>query len=86
MSANLSPSLQDGYNGAGDAFILEAYAAVPASVTPETVKVMCTKKTKGLLKRAGFLRTRFYQFYAVPVCRDRFERLQLAPAKEAVPA
>ncbi|WP_395734125.1 hypothetical protein [Prosthecobacter sp.] len=81
-----SPSLQDGYNGASDASILEYWAAVPASVTPKTVNVQCTAKTKSLLHRAGFQRCRTHNFYAVPVCRDRFERLQLAPAKVALAA
>lgn len=75
---NATPSLSDGFNGAGDAVALERAAAVPASVTPKTVHVQCTRSTKGLLKRAGLRRTRLMDSYEVRVMRDRFGRLQLA--------
>ena len=86
MNSTPSPSLQDGYHGAADASILEYWAAVPASVTPKTVNVQCTAKTKSLLKRAGWNRTRTFNNYPVAVMRDAFGRLQLAPAKVAVAA
>lgn len=80
MTQPPSPSLQDGFNGASDAMILEYWAACAKSVTPKSVHVPCTAKTKSLLKRAGWTRTRTFNNYPVAVMRDRFGRLQLAPS------
>ena len=45
---------------------------------PVTVEVQATARTKDLLHRAGFRRTRTHAFYAVRVVVDRFNRLQVA--------
>jgi hypothetical protein len=78
-----SPSLLDGFNGAGDARHLEAYAK---SITTQEelragrVMVQCTRATRPLLHRAGWKNTQLMNHYEVNVIRDRFNRLQLAPA------
>ena len=70
----------DGFGGARDAVILENYAGWKAgNKAPATVNVQCVGKTKDLLKRAGFLRTKSGEFYPVKVQHDeKFNRLQLA--------
>ncbi|WP_395739328.1 hypothetical protein [Prosthecobacter sp.] len=77
----LSPSLNDGYNGARDARLLGRAAGPLASgVTPKTVKVICTADSRAMLKRGGHSRPVAGVAYVVRVMRDRFERLQLAAA------
>lgn len=73
-----SPSLQDGFNGARDARLLDTYADDGAFRS--VVHVQCTDRTRDLLKRAGIKRGRAGHFYSVAVMKDRFGRLQLKPA------
>jgi hypothetical protein len=72
-----SPSMQDGFNGAADASILAFWADKTLITISTGVMVQCTKKTRDLLKRAGFSRCRTHDFYPVRVCCDGFGRLQL---------
>ena len=72
-----SPSLADGYRGSADAAIFEKY---DHDVELGVVHVQATFGTKALLKRAGFLRVRPNQHYAVPVRWDAdYSRLQISP-------
>ncbi len=73
----ISPSLKDGFNGAGDASVLERYAQL-FGMAAGKVTVQATRATKALLHRAGLRRVRLMMSYEVPVMRDRFNRLQLA--------
>ena len=78
-----SPSLLDGFNGAGDARRLEAYKSIttPAELRSGRVMVQCTRDTRGMLKRAGWKHTELMNTYEVAVITDRFNRLQLAPTR-----
>ncbi len=79
-----SPSLLDGFHGAGDARHLEAYSksiTTAAELRAGRVMVQCTHATRPLLRRAGWKRTELMHHYEVRVIRDRFERLQLAPVE-----
>lgn len=71
-----SPSLEDGFNGARDAAIFERY-----DYDPEigAAHVQVVSGTKDLLRRAGINKARMGTFRAVPVARDDFGRLQIAP-------
>jgi len=73
MTTTLTAPHPDGFNGARDASILANYDREGG-----VVQVQATKRTKGLLHRAGFQRTRTNAFYAVSVRRDSFNHLQLA--------
>lgn len=75
-----SPSLKDGFNGALDEAILRGAGGSAGYVTPQKMRLICTKRTKPLLHRAGIKRTRMFEAYTVRVQRDRFGRLQLAPS------
>jgi hypothetical protein len=80
-----SPSLMDGFNGARDAMDLEWYAHSLTEfevLRSGFVWVQCTRKTFGLLRRAGIRRKVMMHSYKVAVIRDRFNRLQLAPVVE----
>jgi len=68
--------MQDGFNGARDASLLERYAAILGEVGGK-ITVQCVSATKSLLKRAGIKRTRTHDSYEVAVIRDRFNRWQL---------
>jgi hypothetical protein len=79
-----SPSLLDGFHGAGDARRLESYSksiTTPAELRSGRVMVQCTRDTRGMLKRAGWQHTELMNTYEVRVIIDRFNRLQLAPTK-----
>lgn len=71
-----SPSMGDGFGGAQDAALLERY---DHDEEISCVHVQATFGTRKLLRRAGFSRTYLNRFYAVPVVRDGFGRLQIAP-------
>lgn len=75
-----SPSVADGFGGARDAVILQASAGNTLG-TPSVLYVRCTVRTKDLLHRAGFRRTRMLDSYPVRVMRDGLGRLQLAVVK-----
>lgn len=70
----ITPSKNDGFNGARDAAILER-----CDIEKDIAHVQRTYETKDLLQRAGYKRTRTHQHYPVKVCRDRFDRFQLVP-------
>ena len=73
---DLSPSIADGFNGARDARYLS-----DSDVVSQTVRrVICSKRTRDLLRRAGYARPVFGLPYDVNVVRDRFQRLQIAPS------
>jgi hypothetical protein len=74
---NASPSLNDGFNGARDASLLERYAEC-LGIADGKITVQAVQATKALLHRAGFRRTRTHDSYEVPVMRDRFNRWQIA--------
>jgi hypothetical protein len=79
--SNPSPSLQDGFNGASDAAVLELHDFDPEIMS---VHVQATRRSKSLLKRAGVKRITMHQFYSVRVIKDeKFNRLQLAPLPTA---
>lgn len=73
----ISPSLNDGFNGAGDASLLERYAEL-LGMQAGKVTVQATRATRALLHRAGFRRVRLMNSYEVPVMRDQLNRLQVA--------
>ncbi len=69
-----TPSLHDGYRGAGDAANLEQ-----ADLDDDIAHVQCNYRTKGLLRRAGIPDPVENQHYLVRVITDKFNRLQIAP-------
>lgn len=71
--------LPDGFRGARDESILQSFRDTDEPFPPSMVHVQATERTKDLLHRAGFLRTRSCQYYAVKVHLDRLGRLQLTP-------
>lgn len=80
-----SPSLRDGFHGAGDAATLGRYATLLTTdedLAEGIVVVQATPWTREMLHRAGILRVRTFDSYRVSVVRDRFNRLQLAAVKE----
>lgn len=73
----------DGFGGARDASILEAYSGWKCGVSdtpaPTSVEVQAVARTRDLLKRAGFKRVATHDFRTVAVRFDeKFNRLQLA--------
>jgi hypothetical protein len=69
----------DGFGGARDATILESYSGWKAGDEPiASVRVQAVERTKDLLKRAGYTRTRAGEFYEVRVMVDEHNCLQLA--------
>lgn len=77
-----SPSLLDGFHGARDAGILDAYSerTLPQLVRGGVVRVQCTSGTEAMLRRAGIKEPLRFEAYEVTVIKDRLGRLQLAPA------
>lgn len=77
-----SASWRDGFNGARDASILEMYlkySDTSIATQAREVKVQRTGCTGDLLKRAGFQRTRMFNFYPVRVrWNAMLMRLELA--------
>ena len=69
-----TPSIHDGYRGAGDAANLER-----ADLDDDIARVECNYRTKGLLRRAGIADPVENQLYPVRVITDKSNRLQLAP-------
>lgn len=71
---NATPSINDGYRGAGDAANLER-----ADLDEDIAHVQCNYRTRGLLRRAGIADPVENQHYPVRVIADKYNRLQLAP-------
>lgn len=71
-----SPSLKDGFQGAGDAALLGRY---DHDAEISSVHVQATRNTRELLRRAGYGKVYAGAFYAVRVCVDEFGRLQIDP-------
>jgi hypothetical protein len=69
-----TPSIHDGYRGAGDAANLEHF-----DLDDDIAHVQCNYRTKGLLRRAGIPNPVENEHYPVRVIVDKFNRLQVAP-------
>jgi len=69
-----TPSIHDGYRGAGDAALLARFTR-----QGEICHVESNDWTHGLLSRAGVSKHEHGKLYSIRVITDKFNRLQVAP-------
>lgn len=72
-----SPSIYDGYRGAGDAATLDRCDR--DGDICHVQHVTGVYPTTGLLSRAGITNPTLHEFYPVRIITDKFNRLQIAP-------